>query len=519
MPSPVGGMDARQNLARGDLNLCIYSYNLNASEYGLTVRDGYSRYQTEARTATGSPPRTLIPFAGDPEDGSKDRLYAANSEGIWDVSDEGAAPVQVVTFATESERSGYGVYAHYTTDAEEEILFYADAENGLYRYDASTDAWTVPTGITGVDVADINYIVVHKLRIWFGIKDSSTGYYLGVKAVAGAAAPFSFGSMFKHGGDLVGLYNWTIDGGDGLDDYLIAVSRGGDVIPFRGDDPEDTTWEAVGVYFIGQIPVGNKINADLGGELALLSEFGITSMSDLIRSSTARDPTGGSLAYKIARLLRADLQTYGGQYGWEMRYAAAQGQLIIKLPKKPDGQPDIQYMLTRTTGGWCIWRDLPMSCIDTWRGKTYFGSHEGNIEQMGSPRDGIIPDTASGQPINFSLLTNFSTLGEDGLFKRCEMIRPSFTAQVAPTYGTAARYDYQFDESAAPPIDPTPDGAVWDSALWDDGLWASSIFAAVTSVRGSLGMGRAVGVALAGQGEAGTYLISMDVMWRSGWML
>jgi hypothetical protein len=51
--------------------------------------------------------------------------------------------------------------------------------------------------------------------MWFGSA---------VNALYGTVTSWDFGSKFKHGGNLVGLWSWTVDGGIGIDDYLVAIA-------------------------------------------------------------------------------------------------------------------------------------------------------------------------------------------------------------------------------------------------------------------------------------------------------
>ena len=154
-------------------------------------------------------------------------------------------------------------------------------------------------------------MVQHKLRIWLIERNSNKAWYLPIRAVSGDATEFFFGSKFRHGGELVGLYNWTVDGGTGRDDHLIAISREGDVIPWTGEDPADAmTWTSTGVFFIGRIPAGRKVAAEYGGELFMLSYLGLTTLSDLLRGGNPEDPFRNQIGFHIARLLRQDMKTY-----------------------------------------------------------------------------------------------------------------------------------------------------------------------------------------------------------------
>ena len=246
IPAPVGGIDSRVAISAGDPNYCPYTYNLVPYEQGMKVRKGYREWVLDT-LALDTPINTVIPFEAADSSGASDKLFVVNKTGIYDASTFDTPQLLKLAFAETSDIAGYGVYCHYTGNNEQDVLMYADSLNGLFTYEALTETWTQATGITGVDVQDINFVTLHKDRLWFLTEGSTVGYYLDVGAIAGEVTKFYFGSKFRHGGEAKGLFSWTVDGGTGVDDYLVAVSRAGDVIVFKGDDPTSAeNWSLTG---------------------------------------------------------------------------------------------------------------------------------------------------------------------------------------------------------------------------------------------------------------------------------
>ena len=193
-----------------------------------------------------------------------DKIFAVGAEGIYDVSVAGAAPVQKIPFGDNTENSGWGVYIHYIDASGDDLVYYADGANGLFIYTPATETWSQATGITPAagsigtfTVEEIDFIMVHKLRIWFKTRGSNKAWYLPVRSFIGEATEFFFGTKFKHGGDLVGMYNWTNDGGDGRDDAVVGVTRGGEVVLHPGVVPHsEMTREHTGVVCSGGLGRG-----------------------------------------------------------------------------------------------------------------------------------------------------------------------------------------------------------------------------------------------------------------------
>lgn len=291
------------------------------------------------------------------------------------------------------------------------------------------------------------------------------------------------------------------------------------MLPYKGSDPESNDWQNIGTYFIGEIPRGNKIGVDYGGDLILLSEFGVTAMSDLLKSSSAVDPSEQSITFKIATLIRRDLVDLKDELGWELRYIPTQALLVLQVPLRPDGTYR-QFVLLRTTQGWCYWRGVPMISVDTWRGAAVFGTQANTVERMDVARDAVnVEEDFVGFPIPFSILGNFTSLGARGLFKRCEFIRPTFLGTDPVVFNVKAFYDYQIDEAMLPPLVPEIEGGLWDAGIWDFDVWGTDVLSPEYEVRGALGIGRTIAAACAGYGNTGTYLVSVDLMWRTGGIL
>lgn len=514
LPAPTGGMDSRQNLADSPPNVSIYCYNMNPSEYGLTVRRGYRQWCAPLDLGASTGVKTLIPYNGDEDDGASDKLFAVTNEGIWDVTTEGAPGVNKLVFTDQTEGAGHGVYTAFTSDAGTQLLFYADRNNGLFQYDPNAETW-LQSSVVGLDATSIVFVVAHKQRLWFAERASDVGWYLALGAIAGTATPFFFGSKFKRGGDLAGLFNWSVDAGDGIDDYLVAIGRGGDVIPYRGSDPSQPDWSQVGTYYIGQVPRGHKIAEDYAGDLLILSEFGVTAMTDLLRGSSGHDPTQTSVTFKIARIIRNNLRKTIGEYGWELRYIPNISLLIINSPKQASGA-EVQYVMARTTEGWALWRDVPMDCVESWVARAVFGTANSTVEIMDERRDGLTPTDNAGSDIEFSLLFSYQHFGDRSTYKRAEFARPTFIGPLAPRFRMKMLYDFSINEIVLPTDFTIGQASLWDIGNWDEAFWAESGYVSNTDIRGMADLGRSMAIAINGHAVTETILVNIDVMWRSG---
>lgn len=525
-PAPIEGMNAEMNLAEENPRHCLWCNNIIPDENGLRVRKGYRIWQEEVGGAgTEEEVRTVIVYYD--KSGAADKIFACTTSGIWDVSTAGGTPSSVLNFSTSNTVSGNGVWIQYTTEAGADLILYADEENGLFTYTASTNTWAQTSGITTAagstntfDATEIVFVANHKLRLWLVPKNANYAWYLPIRSIAGDAEEFFFAQKFRHGGELVGLYNWTVDGGLGRDDHLVAISRGGDVIPYTGEDPSDTvTWTSTGVFFVGPLPTkGRNLAAEHGGELFILSSFGLATLSDLLHGGDPRDPFRNKIGYRIGRRLRKDLADYRDDRPWEVSLLADQGLLLITTPVRSNSLYR-QYSFTLATGGWGAWTDVPIRCSAMYDGHLMVGTSAGEVLRMDQTADDVQTDGTGRQAIQWAVLTSYSHLGAPALHKRVKFIRPNIISGRSPAYEARAYYDYRQDEPPAVSSLASLNDDVWDTGVWDTAKWGVADDIAYFSALGGQGIGRSVAIAMSGASLDDTYLASWDIGWDTGGFL
>ena len=519
MTAPVMGMDGTMPLHQMPEGSAVYLYNIVPSEYGCRTREGTRLW---AQNLAGPEVKTILPFVGDVANLSLARLFAATSQGIYNITAQGQdGPAPVVTFTTTTGDAGFCSFITFTDPNSVQTLLVADGENGLYEYTPVGDSWTkITTEVTFPDAttpADIAYITSHKERVWLIPKNSANGYYLPIGAKYGAATKFQFGAKMRRGGYLVALYNWSLDGGEGVDDYLLAVSKGGDLLAYRGADPAQASeWDLVGNWFIGPPPEGRRVAVEVGGDTLILSVFGLNSAAGLLQGV---DPTRveRNVTGKVTRLIRDDMKNRRNDLYWQTETLPEEGLCIINRPVKL-GEKPIQYVLNlnRTSedsgGGWGLWRDVPGITFDTFNGQVFFGTAEGQVFQMENSLDNVDFSNQGGIPVKFSLLTGFSHLGAPAIYKQVQFIRAQFLANNRVRATSRAVYDYEIQEITNPGgiiVGPSP--YEWDTAIWDAALWSGLSSNSVLS--GGSGYGRSVAFAVQGEATSRLTLINIESTW------
>jgi|GEM_PF-2380920 len=571
----INTMDAGSAMPPTD---CIYAYNLIAGEFGLRSRLGYREWCTGLTGSANSSVRSVLPFAGSKKNGSTDKLFACTDTGIWDVGASSQAPVQVVTFPTISPDSGWGISHVMPSLGGNHVLQYCDEENGLYVYTEATTTWvkvvqaantawvantpaalnsyvqnggitykcttggtsavlpaTGPSGtgagiadgsavwayapsIAGVDPATFASVVVWANRVWYTQKDTTVGWYLGINAIYGTATSFDFSMRFRAGGPLVGLFNWTADGGSGMTNSLVAISGGGDVSIYQGTDPSlASAFGLKGTWYVGGVPFGRRIATDYGGDLLILSQIGIVSLTKLIVGNSILDRNQYATA-KIANLFNVLATTYKTLKAWSLRIHPNDNALLVTVPVA-DGQATTQLAMSLTTRGWFQYRDLPIVSTEAWGGQLYFGTADGRVCVNTDYVDNVLLSNPNAYaPVQYSLLTSFQGLG-NGRQKRVLTIRPTILSQGSLVQPQAtAKYRYDISEPAAPSGSGAAGAGTWDNATWDASTWAGA-YAAQQNPQGAAGMGPEVAIAIRGSATSRTSIVGIDVIYDMGGFL
>ena len=563
LAAPIGGDNTIAAGVDMPVTDSVYCYNMIGAEYGLRTRLGWREWVT----GLGEQVRSLLPYTGGTQDGSGSKLFACTESGIWDVSASTATPTRIVTFGIQNDVSGWGVSTVFVTLAGH-FLCYCDEANGYYVYSESNGTWvhvasaasaewvtgtvygagarvtsagvsyvtaaggtagaTAPTGsgtgiddggvlwdyspsVGGVDPANLAFVVAWKNRLWFVEKDTANGWYLPLSSIFGTATRFNFGNRFKAGGDLRGLWSWTYDGGSGIDDALVAVSGGGDVVIYRGTDPSSAnTFALQGVWFVGAVPQGRRLCTDFGGDLLVMSSIGIMPVSKLVIGNVVYDRSQYQ-TFKISNLFNQLQAATSTLKGWSMRLHPQDACLMVLVPVAVN-QSSQQLVMSLTTKGWHRYRDLPMGlAAEPWGGTLYFGTEDGRVCVNDGYVDGILlADPNAFTPIQWAMLSSFQNMGSPNR-KRVQTIRPRVLSQGGNvTFRARAQFDWDLTEMD--PVTALAAGGpgAWDTAVWDIAKWGGN-YGTQQQTFGSVGIGSAVAIAIRGCSSSRMTLTGIDV--------
>lgn len=439
----------------------------------------------------------------------------------WRYISSNTSPTQAIAFASSAGKAGFGVWTVATNASGARFILYTDEVNGYYVYTEATDTWAKiaagvgATQINGVDPANFVHVHIWKSRVWFTQKDTGTAWYTDVNSIYGTVTAFHFGSQMRNGGGLRGLWSWTYDGGSGIDDALVGVSDGGDVVIYKGTDPSSVdTFGLSGRWSVGSIPAGRRICIDSGGELLILTGVGVLSLAKLVAGGSVDDDRlyeTRDIANEFSQLIAQ----YGTLNGWALQIHPTDNALLILVPQT-DGGPTIQLAMSFATRGWFRYRDLPILSATVFEGELHFGTADGRVcVNSGYVDNVLLSDSNSYTAVDWSVLTAFRDLGT-GTRKQIRQIRPTVVSlSTQPTVAAEARYNYDLTEPDAPATNPSSSSSAWASGVWDTATWGGA-YSTSREVRGATGIGVDVAIAIRGKAVSRTVLVKIDVGFIQG---
>ena len=366
-------------------------------------------------------------------------------------------------------------------------------------------------GITGVDSSSFISVNLFKHRLYFTQKNTLKVWYLGTDAIFGAANALDFGGIARSGGFLQAMGTWTLDAGQGADDYAVFVTNNGEVIVYNGTDPTDAaTWALKGVWQLGQV-FTRRCFFKWAGDLLLLTQDGLVPLASALQSSRL-DPRI-NLTDKIYFAVSQAATLYYDNFGWQINYFASQNMLILNIPITNGTQ---QFVMHTITKAWANFTGINAFCFES-SGKA--GMYFGGTNFVGTFFDGT---SDNGNNITATAQQAYSYFDTPGQLKRYTMVRPILQSSggiPGVLVGLSVDFDTQSQLGAVTFNPGSQSGGSWDSAVWDTSLWSGGLIT-TKNWQGVTGVGFAASINLnvASQGIE-LHWASTDYVMESGGVL
>jgi len=573
VPAPIGGWNARDSLAQMAPTDAVQLINFFPTPTDVTLRSGYSKYSTgisgevdSLMNYAGTTSQTLFAAAGTKiyncntstateaftsiTNAKLQHINFSNAAGNFLIACNGTDATLIYngtvwfkiattsTAQTISSITRSGTTATLTTAVAHGLVSgnyvtisgatpsgfngsYVITVTGVttFTYVMATtpanNATVVGTytvlGITGVDSSTFVSVNLFKNRLYFTQKNTMKVWYLGVNAISGAANYLDFGGIARNGGFLQAMGTWTLDAGQGADDYAVFVTNMGEIIVYNGTDPTDaTTWLLKGVWQLGQV-FSRRCFFKFAGDLLLLTQDGLVPLASALQSSRL-DPRI-NLTDKIYYAVSQAATDYSDNFGWQINYFASQNMLILNIPVTAGIE---QYVMHTITKSWARFINIQAYCFEVSGGTgMYFGS-DGYVGKFWDS------NADNGSNITATAQQAYSYFETPGQLKRFTLVRPILQSTGGiPTVlcGLSVDFDTQSQLGAVsfnPSILSTGvwDTGKWDAAIWGGGLTTTKIWQGVSG----LGFAGSININVASQGIE-LHWASTDYVMEAGGVL
>ena len=536
--APIGGLNTRDSLANMPPGDCPTLINWVPDIGGVRSRGGY--FEWAINFPGNATVQSIIPYFSstttfpggsfvDTPSVLPGKVFGVTDNGFYDITSTTNAPVLSQALSGVSQ-AGW-VHSTMLTNSAGAFMLVCSEVDGYKYYDGA--AWTTPPAgvgvgqINGVDPALLAFVTLWKKRAWFVEKNSTRAWYLPTASITGIVAQVDFGPLFKRGGSLAFLANWTMDAGEGIDDFLVGVSSNGDVVIYKGSDPSSaTTFALVGQWYIGQIPIGRRNFTQLGGDLVIMSTEGVFPISQITRGGTELLAAKGDYSSKVRPSIGAYARKTFTSYGWQLAVHATERLMVLNTPDSTDVTSS-QYAMSTTLTAWTIFSGIPALCLGVTAGYMLAGTVGGKVYLiLNGAGDNAPYGSTIGSAIHATIQFSFNYFEAPALEKQFLMARATFITSVKP--GHVLDVDTNFTRTALRPATPNPaviSSTVWDGvvtdpyALFDTGYW--------DGIPGERGVYWADWRSVSGLGYAGaatmntalttrTVLTAMDYMYQVG---
>lgn len=530
-PPPIGGLNARDALSAMPPTDAYGLINWIPQNYGVRSRKGYAEWATNL---TGGAVGTVLNWFGPAitipgtvnfqiaPTSLPGKVFAATDDGFWDITNSTNAP-SIDQALSGTDNAGVVSSANFANSAGGWLLACSETD-GYFTYSGS--AWNkvlLGGGAAEVSVTDPTKfcaVAVWKRRAWFVVKGTAKVAYLPADAIYGAGTFLDLGPLLKHGGAVAWISTWTIDAGEGIDDFLVIAGENGDILVYKGTDPaSSTTFGLVGSWYAGEIPKGRKCFTTFGGDLLIVSNLGIIPLSYITRGGTNVLSAGnGNYTEKIQQLFAQDISTSFNFFGWEIIQVPRENLMLVTVPFTQNTR-FLQYALNVSNNKWCQFHGMPLNCVKSVANWPLAGTIDGRVLILFTDYlDNSLLSGTPGNPIAGVIAPAFSYFQKEGDFstnKHFLMARTTWLSQAKPGYAVQMNTDFKAGVPGAITFVASASGAMWDTAKWDQAVWGGgqNTYAEWQTVNG---YGFAGQISIATLVQYDTILASIDYMLETG---
>jgi hypothetical protein len=447
----------RQSFRSPTLGLMLDDNTASIPDGGALVLDNWYPLSDRVRVMGGSVQRNtglaaevtgIWPY----ETGATRRCFATTTTEIYEVTTAGVA----VRYFTGLVNTVWSTVMFTTSGGT--FLVMCGAGNIRLLFDGTVFSGTpLITFPPGTVMQDLAQVWVHANRLFFVKRNSTNAFYLNVDNVGGAAVQFPLGGEFPRGGELLCGGTWATEVGNSLTSLCAFFSTEGDVVLYEGSDP--ATWTRRNTFSIPR-PCGINCLFQSGGDLAIMTEDGLYSMSQIVSTQEAA-LSEKSISKNIRPLWRAragDTTTTR----WRMIRRSREGMAVVAPVLAGQGAP-VLFLANIETGAWSTRSGWSPTAIGEFGGQLLYGTVNGRIMQ------GDTGGSDDGRPYSSTYIGSFISDGGASINGRMMQYVVASIETTPPR--CSAKYDYDTSIPAPPPAGAFGERGAWNGGAWDQSIW------------------------------------------------
>lgn len=360
LPAPIKGLNRRDAVGNMDCACAISMDNYIPYEDKVVLRQGYVSYAQLSGAI-----KTLAAFTV----GAQSELLAVSGHKIYNISSKNNIYEYPDVFLSEDNchTVQYKNYLYFMNGIDIPKVYYTDNNGNEHLQD-----W----GFTGDNLNAAAAISgsVSKQRLWFIEKGSLRVWYAeNAGNVAGTLQCFDLSQVCRFGGSLMAVADWTLDGGQGMDDLTVFITSEGEVVVYSGSNVNDADdWKLRGLYKISR-PIGYDCCLSYQGDVAVITRDGYLSLSAALVVDKV-DNSQVAFSDVIRDLVKKRTEMYANKDGWQGIIYATGGYALFNVPLHKGFE---QHVININTGAWCRFTDINSYCWTEFNKQLYFGSDDG----------------------------------------------------------------------------------------------------------------------------------------------
>lgn len=438
IPSSQGGLNLKDSLDAMDIRYAIQMDNILPDTNRDVLRGGCEQITSNSAVS-------LMTFV---KKGMETLLYSVGG-AIYKLNNDNSVTLLKSGFTSDNWQ-----YCSFTDGGGNVSTMLTNGTDNVQRiYDNSglicVDAYNSATSL----ICPCSF----KNRMYFALADSLTVKYSESQAIAGNLKTLDLSAIFKQGGRIVNIANWTQNAGTGMENLICFFTSEGEVAVYNGLSPESEDWSLVGVFRISK-PIGINCTCQLGGDIIILTQDGYLPLSEVLSQDRAN-------RVEISDKINPIVEGKDFTKNWGIYWYSKKGWLIVNAPSTDTGFEHEQHILVKNTGGWCRFVGWDAFCFATVNDKLYFCNGSGIYEANKG-------NTDNGKKITYYLQKAYSQLDMPEV-KQVLLVKERNKTLGQEEIGTRVGVDFKLEDSSSRLVQLEGTQTMWDVAIWDISFWSS----------------------------------------------